>query len=84
MRLTGRRDQQVQVAKYTDAEYATHLADENWSKAETDHLLELCNTYDLRFFVISDRWAPGTVSASGTAVALKPRTIDELKDRYYK
>ena len=76
----------MQLVKYTDGEYQAHLADESWSKAETDHLFELCKAYDLRFFVISDRWTPGTIADSTTnqPVNIKPRTIDELKDRYYK
>ena len=54
------------------------MSDENWSKAETDYLFELCKTYDLRFFIIHDRWDLSQTFAP------KNRTIDELKDRYYK
>ena len=65
--------------KYTDAEYSQYLNDENWTKAETDYLFDLCKRYDLRFFIIHDRWTPTDELAN-----LKSRTIDELKDRYYK
>ena len=45
------------MIKYTDAEYGLHLNnDESWTKAETDYLFELCKRYDLRFFIIHDRW----------------------------
>lgn len=44
-----------------------------WSKADTDTLFSLCEQFDLRFAVIHDRW-PAT---------LPPRSVDELKDRYY-
>lgn len=66
------------MAKYTDAEYEQYLKDEAWSKEETDHLFELCQTYDLRFFIIHDRWDPSRFADA------KSRSIDELKDRYYK
>lgn len=67
------------MAKYTDAEYEQYLKDEAWTKEETDHLFDLCQTYDLRFFVIHDRW-----DASRFPNTSKSRSIDELKDRYYK
>jgi len=44
-----------------------------WTREETDELFRLCSEFDLRFVVIHDRW-PET---------LPPRSIDELKDRYY-
>lgn len=44
-----------------------------WTKPETDALFELCNKYDLRFVVIHDRWP----------AAMSPRSVDQLKDRYY-
>ena len=52
--------------------------DDNWSREETDHLFELCKRFDLRFYVINDRWDPTQFASN------KKRTIDELKDRYYK
>lgn len=64
--------------KYTDAEYEQHLKDEGWSKEETDYLFDLCQTYDLRFFIIHDRWDASKFENG------KNRSIDELKDRYYK
>lgn len=57
------------------------MRDEAWTREETDHLFELCQTYDLRFFVIHDRWDPSRFATTGGG---KSRTIDELKDRYYK
>lgn len=70
-------NKKVQISSYTDSEYTLHLKDENWTKEETDHLFELCQMYDLRFFVVQDRWEPQKFQG-------KSRTIDELKDRYYK
>ena len=44
------------IPTYTDIEYANHLKDPDWSKEETDHLLDLCQRFDLRFTVIHDRY----------------------------
>ncbi|XP_070671163.1 SWR1-complex protein 4-like isoform X8 [Malus domestica] len=42
-----------------------------WTKEETDQLFELCQQFDLRFIVIADRFPSS-------------RTVEELKERYYK
>jgi DNA methyltransferase 1-associated protein 1 len=47
--------------------------DTDWSKEETDYLFSLCRQYDLRFPVIEDRYD----------FESKPRTMEDLKDRYY-
>lgn len=60
----------VDVVKYTDEEYEKHLTDPKWTKEETDILFDLCQRFDLRFVVIADRFP-------------SPRTLEELKDRYY-
>lgn len=46
------------VYSYSSDEYLSHLRDEsgNWSREETDYLFNLCHEYDLRWFVIKDRW----------------------------
>lgn len=46
------------VYSYSSDEYVSHLRDEsgNWSREETDYLFALCHRYDLRWFVIKDRW----------------------------
>jgi hypothetical protein len=46
------------VYSYSSDEYVSHLRDEsgNWSREETDYLFALCHQYDLRWFVIKDRW----------------------------
>ncbi|XP_077286844.1 DNA methyltransferase 1 associated protein 1 [Arctopsyche grandis] len=67
-------NKQVSVPSYSESEYSTHLRSEEWSKAETDHLLELAKRFDLRFFVIADRW---------DRAAFRDRTIEDLKERYY-
>jgi len=67
-------NKQVPVPSYTDAEYQQSLQIDNWTKPETDHLMDLCRTFDLRFFVIQDRWDTSKFSA---------RSIVDLKERYY-
>ena len=59
---------------YTDQEYQQILQISNWTKPETDYLLDLCRQFDLRFIVIQDRWDKTKFSA---------RSIEDLKERYY-
>lgn len=42
------------------------------SRAETDHLLELCSMFDLRFVQIADRFQ------------YPNRSVEDLKQRYYR
>ncbi|KAM0015726.1 putative transcription factor MYB-HB-like family [Helianthus debilis subsp. tardiflorus] len=60
----------VDVIKYTDEEYEKHLTDPSWTKEETDELFDLCERFDLRFVVITDRFSSS-------------RSVEELKNRYY-
>lgn len=61
------------VYRYSNDEYHQHLRDEDWTKEETDYLMDLCSSYDLRFVVITDRYEwPG-----------KERSMEDLKARYY-
>ena len=62
-----------QVFHYSTEEYNQYLRDDDWSKEETDYLIEMCETYDLRFIVIADRY-----EWQG-----KERSIEDLKSRYY-
>lgn len=48
--------QTVQVPVYSEQEYQMYLHDDSWTKAETDHLFDLCHRFDLRFIVIHDRY----------------------------
>ncbi|KAL7272883.1 swr complex subunit [Rhizina undulata] len=62
----------VDVPEYTDGEYEV-LKDADWTREETDYLLDLCREFDLRFVIIWDRYEyPG-----------KTRTVEDLKARYY-
>ncbi|KAK2466107.1 hypothetical protein APHAL10511_001749 [Amanita phalloides] len=58
---------------YSPEEYAKYLEDKEWTKDETDYLLNLAQEYDSRWYVIHDRYDfPGL-----------NRSIEDLKDRYY-
>lgn len=46
----------MQVPVYSEQEYQMHLHDDGWTKAETDHLFDLCKRFDLRFIVVHDRY----------------------------
>ncbi|KAH0587771.1 hypothetical protein H2248_006528 [Termitomyces sp. 'cryptogamus'] len=62
------------VFTYSQDEYTRFLEDKDWSKDETDYLFSVAREYDVRWFVVYDRYDfPGGVT----------RTVDDLKDRYY-
>jgi DNA methyltransferase 1-associated protein 1 len=63
----------LEPVQYTDEEYEAYLQDDSWTRSETDHLMQLCAQYDLRWPVIVDRYTP-----------TPPRTVEELQQRYYK
>ncbi|KAK1762371.1 hypothetical protein QBC33DRAFT_563825 [Phialemonium atrogriseum] len=84
---------QVVVPQYNEDQYSTNLANDDWTKEETDYLLELAKVFDLRWPIIWDRYeyVPNAPSQDGqeessTAVipAPKPRTMEDLKARYYE
>jgi len=68
-------NKKLEVPVFSDAEYNNHLTAEGWTRAETDHLLELCSRFDIRFPVIHDRWDRNLFKTA--------RTIEDLKGRYY-
>ncbi|KAF8076576.1 hypothetical protein FPV67DRAFT_1471976 [Lyophyllum atratum] len=65
---------QPNVFTYSQDEYTRFLEDKEWSKEETDYLFEVARDYDVRWYVVYDRYDyPGGVS----------RSVDDLKERYY-
>ncbi|KAJ7284008.1 hypothetical protein C8J57DRAFT_1447932 [Mycena rebaudengoi] len=65
----------VQPADYTYSpdEYTRHLEDSEWTKEETDYLVDIIREYDMRWYVIQDRYDfPGG----------PPRSMEDIKDRY--
>lgn len=85
----------VQIPSYTDEQYENLLKSDDWTKQETDYLMELCRDYDLRWVIIADRYDAKEIAvsngsqqngeAAGTEVAAKypDRTMEALKQRYY-
>uniref|UniRef100_T1JA74 DNA methyltransferase 1-associated protein 1 n=1 Tax=Strigamia maritima TaxID=126957 RepID=T1JA74_STRMM len=70
----ARFNKTVQVPSYTETDYQQYLHVDGWTRAETDHLFDLCRRFDLRFIVIHDRWDSDTFSK---------RSVEDLKERYY-
>ena len=84
---------QITVPTYTDEHYEAHLKSDSWTREETDYLMELVKDYAQKWPVIIDRyeWTQDSTKAEEeppTAVAKAsdnvPRTLEQLKDRYYK
>ena len=71
----ARFNKRVETPAFTDMEYETHLRVDGWTREETDHLLDLCQRFDLRFAVVHDRWDRERHRAE--------RSIEDLKERYY-
>ncbi|CCM01759.1 uncharacterized protein FIBRA_03825 [Fibroporia radiculosa] len=59
---------------YSQDDYARFLEDNEWTKEETDYLFDLVREYDLRWYIVHDRYG----YADGPE-----RTLEDLKDRYY-
>ncbi|CZS98542.1 hypothetical protein WAI453_005741 [Rhynchosporium graminicola] len=81
----------VNTPQYTDEQYKLVLQSNDWTKHETDYLLQLVQDYDLRWPVIWDRYeyqAPipegdGEPADNAMIVSPKGRTMEEMKARYY-
>ncbi|PYH77217.1 hypothetical protein BO82DRAFT_436038 [Aspergillus uvarum CBS 121591] len=75
--------------RYTDEEYNRHLKNDDWTRQETDYLMDLVEEYDLRWVVIADRYdyQPHPVDAATNTTALVPakryRTMEQMKARFY-
>lgn len=81
----------VQTPKYDDEQYNTKLRSDDWSREETDYLMDLVEEYDLRWPVIWDRYEYEPPSpqmdvdaAEGAIVPVqKVRSMEDMKARYY-
>ncbi|KKA29538.1 hypothetical protein TD95_005202 [Thielaviopsis punctulata] len=72
----------VQLPQYSDDQYRLHLKSADWTKEETDYLLELAADFDLRWPLIWDRY-DYTPTAENSEPA-KTRTMEDMKARYYE
>ncbi|KAI1336768.1 SWR1-complex protein 4 [Xylariaceae sp. FL0016] len=90
---------QVDVPQYSEDQYNSNLTNSDWTKDETDYLLDLARTFDVRWPLIWDRYEyspslPGNVAngdgsdATDSNMAIIPapkaRTLEDLKSRYYE
>ena len=77
------------IPTYDDAQYDEHLKDDDWSRGETDYLMDLCRDFDVRWIVIADRYdyqpplTQGNLSSTVPEDSAIPRSMEELKARYY-
>jgi DNA methyltransferase 1-associated protein 1 len=83
----------VPVPQYNEDQYRVNLQSSEWTKEETDYLLEQAKEYDLRWAIIWDRYEfvpehPQGEEANGSSTAVvsaqKSRTMEDLKARYYE
>ncbi|KAJ3484268.1 hypothetical protein NLG97_g7100 [Lecanicillium saksenae] len=85
----------VSVPQYTDDQYLQNLQHADWTREETDYLMELARDFDLRWPLIWDRyeWNPpamnGEADADGdeskaVVPTARQRALEDLKARYYE
>jgi DNA methyltransferase 1-associated protein 1 len=72
----ARFDVHLDGLSYKDtAEYQARLQDPDWTQTETDALLDMARTFELRWAVIYDRWTG--------KFPLTTHTLPDLQHRYY-
>lgn len=85
----------VQVPRYSADQYRVSLENDDWTKEETDYLMDMASDFDLRWTIIWDRyeWTPAATNGEtdadgdeGKAIvpAARPRSMEDLKARYYE
>lgn len=62
----------MEFSLYTDDEYNNHLKSLTWTREESDHLMNLCQKFQLRWPLIADRYA-----------LLPLRNTEDMQSRYY-
>ncbi len=80
----------VDRPQYTDEQYETHLKNDDWSKEETDYLVDLATDFDLRWVVVADRYEyqpkeqpKEHEDSMAITRQAKLRTQEDMKARYY-
>ncbi|OKL59186.1 SWR1-complex protein 4 [Talaromyces atroroseus] len=76
--------------RYTDEQYQRHLQSDDWTRDETDYLMDLVEEYDLRWVIIADRYdyqsevsENSEANATALVTANSVRTMEQMKSRYY-
>jgi DNA methyltransferase 1-associated protein 1 len=72
---------QVEIDSYTDEQYEKLLRDDDWSKEETDYLVDMVKEYYQRWPLIADRWEYQPPESSSEPA--KERSIEDMKKRFY-
>ncbi len=80
---------QVEGPKYNMEQYEENLKSDNWTKEETDYLIELYSDHFGKWPIIVDRYEfvfpISEVRPDGEPVAIaKDRTMEDLKARFYE
>jgi len=78
-------DIQVEVPTYTDEFYDAQLQDSEWTREETDHLVETVRDFGQKWSVVTDRYEPPSArTVDGVEKTQpRPRSMEQLKHRYY-
>lgn len=75
--------------RYTDEEYDRSLKNDDWSREETDYLVDVVNEFDIRWVVIADRYnyqpklETDSEGNDALVTAKHHRTMEQMKARYY-
>ncbi|RMZ88069.1 hypothetical protein DV736_g4704, partial [Chaetothyriales sp. CBS 134916] len=70
----------VAMDRYTEDQYEENFKSDDWSKEETDYLMQLCDDFDLRWVLIADRYDPSEIPGQR---GYADRRMEQLKSRYY-
>lgn len=85
----------VDVPEYNEEQYNAKLQSDDWTKDETNYLMQLVREFDLRWPIIWDRYEyspkhpedahmDGDSASTAVVPAPKPRATEDLKARYYE
>lgn len=84
----------VQVPQYSEDQYNANLESDDWTREETDYLMQLAKDFDLRWPIIWDRYdyvpqppaddADTSDPSTAMVPAAQSRTLENLKARYYE
>lgn len=75
---------QVEVPTYTDELYNAQLQDPDWTREETDYLVDTVRDFGQKWPVVVDRYEYSPPSTEdGLEAQAKTRTMEQLKHRYY-
>ena len=69
-----------EIPSYSDEVYESSFESEDWTREETDYLMDLCRDYTLRWITIADRYDSESIKAGQSYPS---RTMEQMKARYY-